>query len=707
MSKDKNKQQRSNIARYRGMIVSIVFFLILIIVILALNLFAATKINQDTATIDAASKLRDSIQAINKNLFDLKLSYGEDVFSPHIKGANRSLQESTDYFNETIAIFQNGGNLNQANGSSVSINPISTPTGQETVDKILPEWDNFKPEIESYLATATDFDSTSTPLDLAVNQAQGSGVFIYNQIDRLAEDVKRQADNRANFLKLIQFLGLAAVILYFIIFLFFFVRRLRNADKLADAAKRETDSIMATVGEGLFLVDEDLAIGNQYSAQLESIIGQSDIAGKSLSNMLEPLVPSEEVETVREFIEQLFNPKVKEKLIKDLNPLSRLDVQAIDTDGEIDNRHLTFNFSRVYEGKNITNVLTSVADITRSVQLEQQLELEREQNDNQLSMLSDILNADDQIMSSFIRHSKEATKSINEILKRPDSNQTDLKQKASDIFRLIHGLKGEASALKLENFVNTTHEFEEKVSELQSKRNLKGNDFLGLTIELEALIEDTNKAEKLLGRLSGGGLSATDILSSPPQPKSSQTSTSLDQHFTQYTQEVAARNGKQVSFRASGLDDLPLGTATGDKIKDTITQLIRNAIAHGIEDPAARSAAQKNPMGIVRVQVTEPQPGMLRLTVDDDGNGIDVERIRAKAVAMGLYSQEQANALTKQQLQQLIFNSGLSTASAVGEDAGRGVGMDVIKERVKQLSGQIGILSEQGKYTRFVIQFPA
>lgn len=700
-------QRQNNITRYRGMIISIVFFLALIILILALNLYSATKINQDTAAISAATKLRDSIQTINKNLFDLKLSWGEDVYTPHMKGARTTLEEGRQYISEALNTFLDGGEVSLGTGENLYISPISTPNGRNIIAGITPEWESFEPTIKSYLATATDFDSTADPLDLAVNTAQGSGVFINNQINILANEIKTQANERARNLKIVQFIGLAAVILYFIIFLFFFVRRLRNADKLADAAKRETDSIMATVNEGLFLIDEDLTISNQYSAQLESIVGQDDVAGKTLGEMLEPLVQSEDVETVREFIEQLFNPKVKEKLIKDLNPLSRLDVQEIDANGEIDNRHLAFNFSRVYEGKNITNVLTSVADITRSVKLEQQLELEREQNDNQLSMLSDILNADDQIMASFIRHSKEATTNINEILKRPDSGQRDLQQKANEIFRHIHGLKGEASALKLENFVNTTHEFEEKVSQLQNKRNLKGNDFLALTVELEALIEDTNKAEKLLGRLSGGGLSATDILpSSSQQPTAQQSSASLDQHFEQYTQEVAARNGKQVAFRASGLDTLPMGTATGDKIKDTITQLIRNAIAHGIEDPSARSAAQKSPTGIVRVQVTQPQAGILRLTVDDDGNGIDVERIRAKAVAMGLYNQNQADALTKQQLQQLIFNSGLSTASAVGEDAGRGVGMDVIKERVKQLSGQIGILSEQGKYTRFVIQFP-
>lgn len=714
-------------ARYRTMTLSIIVFLLLIVAILAVNYYAVTQINRDTANIDTTSKMRDSIQAINKNLFDLKLSYGEDPFSPHIQGALSSLKDNSDFITQRIKLFQTEGSLNKKVDflPNIDIGPKSSVHEQAFFQRIVPEWKSYKPAIDNYLETATEYTSTSTPLELAVNQAQGSGVVIYDQINRLAVAIKQQADNRSKFLKLIQLLGLAAAIVYLFTFLFFILRKLRKSAEEAYAAQRETNSIMKTVNEGLFLVDKDYNIGSQYSSRLEEIVNQEEIAHKKLGELLDPMIPQSEAETVKEYIEQLYNPKVKERLIKDLNPLNELEVRSINKQGEFEYRYLNFNFTRVYEGSEIASILASVSDVSRAVKLEKQLEKERTQNDHQLAMLTDILSADERVMASFIRHSNEATNNINNILKKPGRRISDLRKKADDIFNYVHTLKDEAITLKMDNFVKMAETFEDKVSVLQNKRNLTGNDFLALTVELEALIEDTNKADKLLRRLIGertkSEKQAGDIAETMAQtldPAASEQATqaqaqpldfsnkALAEYFNELTLSLAKKANKNIAFRAVGFEHLE-DVADIEKLKELITQLIHHAVFNGIETPETRSSQNKNAMGVVRVQVVEHDANTLRISVDDDGQGLDIGKLRTLAVEQGILSQEQVNNLSDSQAQRLILHPRLSLQPQASTNGNvETVSMEGVRERVRELSGQVGILSEKGKYSRFVIQLP-
>jgi two-component system chemotaxis sensor kinase CheA len=134
-----------------------------------------------------------------------------------------------------------------------------------------------------------------------------------------------------------------------------------------------------------------------------------------------------------------------------------------------------------------------------------------------------------------------------------------------------------------------------------------------------------------------------------------------------------------------------------------LTHLIRNAADHGIESPAARLAANKPEEGLIHMRAFH-RSGKIVIEITDDGAGIDTVRVRAKAVERGLIEEEAE--LSDDQIRMLIFAPGFSTREEVSDLSGRGVGMDVVKRNVQQLSGTVGLASELGSGSTVSIELP-
>jgi two-component system chemotaxis sensor kinase CheA len=133
--------------------------------------------------------------------------------------------------------------------------------------------------------------------------------------------------------------------------------------------------------------------------------------------------------------------------------------------------------------------------------------------------------------------------------------------------------------------------------------------------------------------------------------------------------------------------------------------MVRNAVDHGLETPAEREAAGKPRPGTVAL-VASHRGNSVVITVSDDGRGIDCERIRKKVVAKGLVSEADARELSDRELIAYIWHPGLSTAETITEISGRGVGMDIVKSRIENLSGTVDVRSSLGQGTTFTIRLP-
>ncbi|MFN5757237.1 MAG: hybrid sensor histidine kinase/response regulator, partial [Planctomycetia bacterium] len=174
--------------------------------------------------------------------------------------------------------------------------------------------------------------------------------------------------------------------------------------------------------------------------------------------------------------------------------------------------------------------------------------------------------------------------------------------------------------------------------------------------------------------------------------------------FPRLVRDVARTLGKQVRWEVRG-EQTGVDRDILDKLESPLSHLIRNALDHGLETPADREAAGKPSVGTIRLEARH-RAGMLHITLTDDGRGIDVERLRAKAVSRGLVARQVADQLTELELLEFLFLPGFSTKEEVTEISGRGVGLDVVQSMVKAVGGTVRVATQPGRQTVFTLQLP-
>jgi two-component system chemotaxis sensor kinase CheA len=178
----------------------------------------------------------------------------------------------------------------------------------------------------------------------------------------------------------------------------------------------------------------------------------------------------------------------------------------------------------------------------------------------------------------------------------------------------------------------------------------------------------------------------------------------LFRKFPRLVRDAARQTGKQVEFVMEG-QDTELDRSVLEQIGDPLMHILRNAVDHGIEPPERRVGAGKPESGLIRLAACHRDNHVV-ITVEDDGAGMDAEALRAAAVAKGIISEESAGRMGEEEALQLIFAPGLTTRQEVTALSGRGVGMDVVKRNIEQLSGSVSVATLSGRGSCITIRLP-
>jgi chemosensory pili system protein ChpA (sensor histidine kinase/response regulator) len=178
--------------------------------------------------------------------------------------------------------------------------------------------------------------------------------------------------------------------------------------------------------------------------------------------------------------------------------------------------------------------------------------------------------------------------------------------------------------------------------------------------------------------------------------------TGMAPRLRRIARQTAAELGKKVELRISG-ESNELDRSVLDRMVAPLEHMLRNAISHGIEGPGERMAKGKPEAGMVRLSVAR-EAGEIVVKVEDDGRGVDLEAVQAKARSLGMIGDD--DKLSSHDIMQFILEPGFSTASSVTQISGRGVGMDVVSSEIKQLGGTLSIDSTHGRGTSFTVRLP-
>jgi chemotaxis family two-component system sensor histidine kinase/response regulator PixL len=179
---------------------------------------------------------------------------------------------------------------------------------------------------------------------------------------------------------------------------------------------------------------------------------------------------------------------------------------------------------------------------------------------------------------------------------------------------------------------------------------------------------------------------------------------SLLNRFPRMIRDLSIREQKQVKLELKGKKTL-VDKAILEKLYDPLVHLIRNAFDHGIEPPAVRQLRGKPVEGKIEIKAYQ-QGNYTYLEIKDDGQGINLEKIRSKAIAKGIISSNEAEKLSKNQIYELLFYPDFSTREKVSNLSGRGVGLEAVRNQIEALKGYITIQSELGKGTTFTLRLP-
>lgn len=179
---------------------------------------------------------------------------------------------------------------------------------------------------------------------------------------------------------------------------------------------------------------------------------------------------------------------------------------------------------------------------------------------------------------------------------------------------------------------------------------------------------------------------------------------SVTNRLPRVVRDIAREQDKEVAFEMTG-EDVELDRSILDRIGDPLIHLVRNAVDHGIESPDRREEVGKPRDGTLEVHADRSRD-RVTITVEDDGSGLDPDRLRSEAVEAGILEESVAESLPDEEAYDLIFHPGLSTADEVTDVSGRGVGMDVVKRTVEDFDGTVSIDSDEGEGTTVTMRLP-
>jgi chemotaxis protein histidine kinase CheA len=331
-------------------------------------------------------------------------------------------------------------------------------------------------------------------------------------------------------------------------------------------------------------------------------------------------------------------------------------------------------------------------------------------------MMLGMMHVDPLQLTSFLDSTETGLQLINAILKEPARTDGEFRKKLNGLFRELHSIKGESSALNLMSIAHRVHALEDMVSDLKKKVELSGNDFLPMVLKLDELLAHLRGVREMASRLTTLKDSVPTPAAPEPAPAAAprgkqgaserhgKSAEDLSPTLHALAERLAKDHHKRFKLTMNGLGEVPVSYIT--TVKDCVIQMLRNSAVHGIEASDIRRAHTKDDVGVVRVDFRKSGDGY-ELVFEDDGAGISPDQLKAAAVRKQILTEEEASSMDTRAAMALIFRPGFSTQEEVSMDAGRGVGMDVVARSVYALGGKIGVSTNPGKFTRFKIVLPA
>jgi two-component system chemotaxis sensor kinase CheA len=376
-------------------------------------------------------------------------------------------------------------------------------------------------------------------------------------------------------------------------------------------------------------------------------------------------------------------------MLEDINPISEFEYINVFSGNE---KTLRTSFVPVDRGHGEIFIMGNLEDVSAEKVLQQQLSAEELKREQEMRSVFEIIQVEPRVFGDFIEDTEYEFERINDVLKNRSLSSTEA---MVEIYQSVHAIKSNSVILGLENFGNKLHELETEIKNIRDQETILFEDVLHITLELEKIMQEKDRFQATVNKIKS--FKAGDI-------GKNQDEYVLVQTLNKACEKAAEAQGKKVTLTVESVDKQAFENGPRRVIKEVLTQLVRNSVSHGIETPEERLAKGKKEAGFIRLSI-KTEGRLIHIKLIDDGQGLNFKKIFEIAKERNLLTDDET-VPDKNRLVQIIFSPGFSTADSASVHAGRGVGLNLVRDRIRDANGTVKLATEEGKGTAFNIYLP-
>ncbi len=452
----------------------------------------------------------------------------------------------------------------------------------------------------------------------------------------------------------------------------------------------EVEAMKDNLDVGIFLLNSDFIIQPYYSKYLPQIFNIENLEEVEFLSVLKASLKEKELELLKDFLEMILVSSFDAETLQDVNPLQKFKFTA--SDGV--EKTLAITFTQITRLKNEKVLLVVARDITRESDLEEKLAQEELFRQNEMKAMFEVMHVSPHNLSEFLDELDFEFQRMNDALKDKNRHQKDVYH---ILFQGMHAMKSNALIIGLDSVAERFHEFEDKVSALLRNNNMAYESLLEIVFELERVMEIADNLKNIVKKMEAFSESSKNV---------STSSQIVVQAIRNAVNKIKADIEKDAVVSVKKLDWEGVNPEYRRVIKELLLQLTRNALVHGIEPILEREGKGKKAEGLITLSIEKASDdSKILIEFIDDGAGIDFDKVKKQAIEKKLITTE-AQANDKSTLIKAIFSPGFSTAEGLSMHAGRGIGLSLVSERIREYKGSIKVQSAPNQGTKFIIELP-
>jgi two-component system chemotaxis sensor kinase CheA len=458
------------------------------------------------------------------------------------------------------------------------------------------------------------------------------------------------------------------------------------------AERDEIAAMKDSMKIGLFIMDKNSIIQDHYSRYLEELLSEEKLFGKLFTDIISDSVTVSELDAIRDYFKMILEGSYDQDMLEDINPLNELRYVNARTG---DRKVFQCTFSILERGHGDIFLLVTIYDITARIELQEKLAEEEARRQEEMKSVFELIQVEPDVFGDFSEDMDHEFGTIDKTLKDESITTHEILVK---VYQSVHAVKSNAVILGLSIFGNKLHTLESKIKKMREmQEEVPFAEMLDLTMDIEKISQEREMFKEIIEKLQSYG--------SVSESGEKQNLKVMVESLAKCASKAAEDMEKKIKFLANEIDPEAINVGPRRVIKEILMQIIRNSAVHGIELPEVRKGKGKNETGIIKLSIKMSEDKQqIHVKLTDDGRGLDYKKIAARAISSKLIKKEDAGNIDA--LIKVIFLPGFSTAETEGVHAGRGIGLNLVRDRLKEVNGTLKLRSEADKGTVFFFAIP-